>query len=181
MTAIEDARAALASPTGWVEWQMPGVRTTHVAYVHENGDVYDPEHGWNPVDFVGSALEHNAQHRLVRAEVLEALVAEHERVVERAAQEADRGYLHNENCDDIAARIRALAVTLRPTPSDRDGMARATAMVEDKSRTHCKECREGKHGACDGSMYVEDLDVFEACGCAAYDWNGEHTTGGGHG
>lgn len=29
-------------------------------------------------------------------------------VVERAAQEADRGYLASENCDDIATRIRAL-------------------------------------------------------------------------
>jgi hypothetical protein len=29
-------------------------------------------------------------------------------VIERAAQEADRGYLASENCDDIAARIRAL-------------------------------------------------------------------------
>jgi len=28
--------------------------------------------------------------------------------VERAAAEADRGYLASENCDDIAARIRAL-------------------------------------------------------------------------
>lgn len=52
-------------------------------------------------------------------------------------------------------------------------------LADDKSRTHCRECREGKHGACDGSMYVEELDVVEACGCAAYDWDGEHTSGGG--
>lgn len=56
-----------------------------------------------------------------------------------------------------------------------------TGQTGDKSRTHCRECREGKHGACDGSMYVEDLDLFEACGCAAYDWDGEHTEGTGRG
>lgn len=31
-------------------------------------------------------------------------------MLEQAAQEADRGYLYSESCDDIAARIRALAV-----------------------------------------------------------------------
>lgn len=47
-------------------------------------------------------------------------------------------------------------------------------------RTHCKECRDGHHGACDGSMYNEASDVFEVCGCADADRNGEHTAGGGH-
>ena len=37
---------------GWYEWIKPGSATTHVAYVHESGEVYDPEHGWNPEAFV---------------------------------------------------------------------------------------------------------------------------------
>ena len=51
--------------------------------------------------------------------------------------------------------------------------------MADNSLTHCRECREGKHGACDGSMYNEQLDLFEVCGCGAYDWDEEHTKGGG--
>lgn len=59
VTELMAARAATQvtpSPgdphVGWVEWIRSGTGTTHVAYAHENGDVYDPEHGWNPDEFV---------------------------------------------------------------------------------------------------------------------------------
>jgi len=55
----------------------------------------------------------------------------------------------------------------------------STPQIGVQSRIVCRECAEGKHAACDGSMFNEDLDVFEACGCAAYDWDGQHTDGGG--
>ncbi|MBS0024122.1 hypothetical protein [Microbacterium paraoxydans] len=40
--------------------------TTEIAYVHENGDVFDPVRGWNPPEFTIAAAEGNVR-RLVRA------------------------------------------------------------------------------------------------------------------
>ena len=37
-----------AVTVGWVQYQRMPENTTHIAYVHENGDVYDPERGWLP-------------------------------------------------------------------------------------------------------------------------------------
>ena len=40
---------------------------------------------------------------------------------------------------------------------------------------HCRECQEGKHGACNGTALIEEgLDIIEAdCVCAAADHFGE--------
>lgn len=46
---------------------MPGAATTEIAYVHENGEVYDPVNEWNPPEFVGAAAEGRV-HRLIRAD-----------------------------------------------------------------------------------------------------------------
>jgi len=54
---------------GWYEWIREGSATTHIAYVHENGEVYDPEHGWNPPDFLLAAARDRV-FKLVRAEAL---------------------------------------------------------------------------------------------------------------
>lgn len=53
------------SGEGWYEWIADGAVTTHVAYVHENGEVYDPERGWNPPEFVLAAASRRV-FRLVR-------------------------------------------------------------------------------------------------------------------
>lgn len=37
--------------TGWYEFLRPGVSTTHIAYVHENGWVYVPESDIDVSDF----------------------------------------------------------------------------------------------------------------------------------
>lgn len=34
--------------SGWVQYQKMPQNTTHIAYVRENGEVYDPEIGWMP-------------------------------------------------------------------------------------------------------------------------------------
>lgn len=53
--------------SGWHEFYKPGVMTTHIAYVHENGWVYLPE-GPDVVsetDFLLAAAEGHV-HRLIR-------------------------------------------------------------------------------------------------------------------
>lgn len=40
------AQAIEAVAVGWVQYQRMPENTTHIAYVHENGAVYDPERGW---------------------------------------------------------------------------------------------------------------------------------------
>ena len=51
---------------GWFEWFKMPENTTEIAYVHENGEVFDPVRGWNPVEFTIAAAEGRV-HRLVRA------------------------------------------------------------------------------------------------------------------
>lgn len=60
------------SGAGWYAWFKMPANTSHVAYVHENGEVYDPEHGWNPEEFALAAAEGQV-HRLVRADDADAL------------------------------------------------------------------------------------------------------------
>lgn len=52
--------------TGWFEWFKMPENTTEIAYVHENGEVFDPARGWNPVEFTIAAAEGKA-FRLIRA------------------------------------------------------------------------------------------------------------------
>ena len=55
------------SGEGWYEWQrMPG-NTTHIVYVHENGESYDPENGWNDPTFLFASAQ-GLVHRMVRAD-----------------------------------------------------------------------------------------------------------------
>lgn len=75
-TRMAEKVAALDDGIGWFEWFMPGAATTHIAYVHESGEVYSPEHGWNPEEFVLAKAEERV-YRLVRlAAVLETLEGE---------------------------------------------------------------------------------------------------------
>jgi hypothetical protein len=62
MTADEPNRGE-----GWYEWLKSPRMTTHIAHVNEHGDVYDPEHGWNPVEFLLASAEGRV-FRLVRAD-----------------------------------------------------------------------------------------------------------------
>ncbi|WP_295035563.1 hypothetical protein [uncultured Microbacterium sp.] len=55
---------------GWFEWFKMPENTTEIAYVHENGEVFDPTRGWNPPEFVIAAAEGRV-HRLVRAAATE--------------------------------------------------------------------------------------------------------------
>lgn len=57
------------SGEGWYEWLRvrEGSAATCIAYVHENGEVYDPEQGWNSPEFLLAAA-HGRVFRLVRAE-----------------------------------------------------------------------------------------------------------------
>lgn len=55
------------SGEGWFEWLKMPENTTEIAYVHENGDVFDPFRGWNPIEFTIAAAEGRV-FRLVRAE-----------------------------------------------------------------------------------------------------------------
>lgn len=47
-------------------------------------------------------------------------------------------------------------------------------VTEDRSRSHCRECQEGKHGACNGTALVDDgFDVVEVdCICASQSHGG---------
>ena len=58
------------SGEGWYEWIREGTGTTHVAYVHENGSVYDPERGWDPTEFLLASAAGRV-FKLVRVEVEE--------------------------------------------------------------------------------------------------------------
>lgn len=70
----QEARDEPNAGEGWYEWhKMPG-HTTHIAHVHENGDVYDPEHGWNPPQFLLASAEGRV-HRLVRADEIPEPIA----------------------------------------------------------------------------------------------------------
>lgn len=40
------AQAIEVMDSGWVAFQRLPQNTSHVAFVHENGEVYDPERGW---------------------------------------------------------------------------------------------------------------------------------------
>lgn len=55
------------SGEGWYEWHKMPANTTHIAYVHENGEVFDPEEGWNSPNFLLASAEGRV-HRLVRAD-----------------------------------------------------------------------------------------------------------------
>jgi hypothetical protein len=59
------------SGEGWYEWHRDG-GTTLVAYVHESGEVYDPELGWNPSEFTLAASAGRV-HRLIRADDADVL------------------------------------------------------------------------------------------------------------
>lgn len=59
--------ADVNSGTGWYEWIREGSMTTHIAYVHENGEVFDPEQGWNSPEFLLASAA-GRTFRLVRAE-----------------------------------------------------------------------------------------------------------------
>jgi len=59
--------ADVNSGPGWYEWIRDGVATTHIAYVHDGGEVYDPEHGWNPPEFLLAAASGRV-FRMVRAQ-----------------------------------------------------------------------------------------------------------------
>lgn len=67
-----DLRAEQAEPSdadgavGWFEWFKMPENTTEIAYVYENGDVFDPARGWNPPEFTIAAAEGRV-FRLVRA------------------------------------------------------------------------------------------------------------------
>lgn len=55
------------SGEGWYEWLRDGASTTHIAYVHENGSVYDPEFGWDSAEFLMAAAAGRV-FKLVRAD-----------------------------------------------------------------------------------------------------------------
>lgn len=57
------------SGEGWYEWHKMPNFTTHVAYVHESGEVYVPEFGLTSEDFLLASAEGRV-HRLVRADQL---------------------------------------------------------------------------------------------------------------
>jgi hypothetical protein len=57
----------LEAGVGWYEWFKAPANTSHIAYAHEGGDVYDPENGWNPPEFLLAATEGRV-HKLVRAD-----------------------------------------------------------------------------------------------------------------
>lgn len=63
------------SGEGWFEWLMPAVATTHITYVHENGNLYQPE-GESDDAFLLASAEGRV-YRLVRArDILRALDGE---------------------------------------------------------------------------------------------------------
>lgn len=79
-------------------------------------------------------------------------------IVEAAAREADRGYLASESCDDIAARIRALA-PVAVGADCQDGAA--DQVLEDAiSRTRHRQQR-GE------APYADDLDTIIAAATAS--------------
>lgn len=59
--------SAANSGTGWYEWHHAPAMTTHCAYVHENGQTFDPDFGWDSPEF-HEALHSDRAHRLVRAD-----------------------------------------------------------------------------------------------------------------
>lgn len=61
----ELSEADVNSGEGWYEWSRVPANTTHIAYVHESGEVYDPENGWSPDDFTFAAARGHV-HKLVR-------------------------------------------------------------------------------------------------------------------
>ena len=55
---------------GWYEFFAP-VGTTHIAYVHANGEIYLPEEGWTDLthnDWLAASVKGQV-HKLVRAAI----------------------------------------------------------------------------------------------------------------
>lgn len=69
-----------AAGEGWFEWFKMPENTTHIAYVHESGKVYDPENGWDQPEFVIAAAEGHV-HKLIRVDEVAPLLAAVENVL----------------------------------------------------------------------------------------------------